>query len=59
MLCGLIRLASKIKYWLTPKVHARCRCFCPLCEYYYECSSDEADIKEALEEIEGEEIEYI
>lgn len=59
MLCGLTRLALKIKYWLSKKLHADCSCFCPTCEYFDQCIENENHIKTALEEIEGKEIEYL
>ena len=51
MLCGLIHLVSKIKFWLKrDKGKMKCRSFCPACKYYNQCSKN----TEVLEEIFGE-----
>lgn len=52
MLCGVIRILSKIEWWfkysLKHKEHAGC--FCPTCEFYDECRQD----VEYIEEVFGE-----
>lgn len=56
MLSGLTRLALKIKYWLSIRIHTACHCCCIWCKYYDECSKEENDIREMLEEWIAEEV---
>lgn len=48
MLCGLIRLVSRIKFWLKPRKD--CHCFCVTCEYFDTCK----DMEEYIETVFGE-----
>lgn len=50
MLCGLIRLVSKIKWWLVRPKRKLCKEFCPTCPYYDICRSE----VENLETVSGE-----
>lgn len=40
MLCGVIRILSRIKWWLFGPKYKFCRQFCPTCEYFDICKSD-------------------
>lgn len=45
MLYGLIRILSKIKWWVTKSktIRQTCNGFCPMCEYYDYCVLDNTD----------------
>lgn len=40
MLCGLIRLVSRIKWWLYSSPNKQCNNFCINCEYFDICKEN-------------------
>lgn len=50
MLCGLIAILSRIKWWLFGPKSKLCHGFCPTCEYFYMCWRDVAHVEEVMGE---------